>query len=115
MPAGTSDAILLAALIQCEAGSEIYEGQLAVGAVVINRVKSGSYPNSVSGVIYASGQFGPAGTGKVARLIQSGNIKASCLQAANEALAGSTNVGTATHFRRAGSREGIVIGNHVFW
>ena len=115
VPAGTSDAILLAALIQCEAGSEIYEGQLAVGAVVINRVKSGSYPNSVSGVIYASGQFGPAGTGKVARLIQSGNIKASCLQAANEALAGSTNVGTATHFRRAGSREGIVIGNHVFW
>ena len=115
VPAGTSDAVLLAALIQCEAGSEIYEGQLAVGAVVINRVKSGSYPNSVSGVIYASGQFGPAGTGKVARLIQSGNIKASCLQAANEALAGSTNVGTATHFRRAGSREGIVIGNHVFW
>ena len=59
VPAGTSDAVLLAALIQCEAGSEIYEGQLAVGAVVINRVKSGSYPNSVSGVIYASGQFGP--------------------------------------------------------
>ena len=58
VPAGTSDAVLLAALIQCEAGSEIYEGQLAVGAVVINRVKSGSYPNSVSGVIYASGQFG---------------------------------------------------------
>lgn len=115
VPAGTSDAVLLAALIQCEAGSEIYEGQLAVGAVVINRMKSGSYPNSVSGVIYASGQFGPAGTGKVARLIQSGNIKASCLQAANEALAGATNVGTATHFRRAGSREGIVIGNHVFW
>lgn len=115
VPAGTSDAVLLAALIQCEAGSEIYEGQLAVGAVVVNRVKSGSYPNSVSGVIYASGQFGPAGTGKVARLIQGGNIKSSCLQAANEALAGSTNVGTATHFRRAGSREGIVIGNHVFW
>lgn len=115
VPAGTSDAVLLAALIQCEAGSEIYEGQLAVGTVVVNRVKSGSYPNSVSGVIYASGQFGPAGSGKVARIIQNGSIKASCLQAANEALAGFTNVGSATHFRRAGSREGIVIGNHVFW
>lgn len=67
VPAGTSDAILLAALIQCEAGSEIYEGQLAVGAVVINRVKSGSYPNSVSGVIYASGQFGPCGNRKVSQ------------------------------------------------
>lgn len=115
IPAGTSDAMLLAALIQCEAGSEIYEGQVAVGAVVVNRVKSGSYPNTVSGVIFASGQFTPAGSGAVARLLENGNVKASCIQAANEALAGATNVGSATHFRRAGSREGIVIGNHVFW
>lgn len=115
VPAGTSDAQLLAALIQCEAGGESYEGQLAVGAVVLNRVRSGSYPGTVSGVIYASGQFGPAGTGKVASLLSGGNIKSSCLQAANEALSGVTNVGNATHFRRAGSRDGIVIGNHVFW
>lgn len=115
IPAGASDAQLLAALIQCEAGGESYEGQLAVGAVVINRVRSGSYPATVSGVIYASGQFGPAGTGKVASLLSGGNIKNSCLQAANEAISGITNVGNATHFRRAGSREGIVIGNHVFW
>ena len=115
VPAGTSDAQLLAALIQCEAGGESYEGQLAVGAVVLNRVRSGSYPGTVSGVIYASGQFGPAGSGKVASLLSGGNIKSSCLQAANEALSGVTNVGNATHFRRAGSRDGIVIGNHVFW
>lgn len=115
VPAGVSDAQLLAALIQCEAGGESYEGQLAVGAVVINRVRSGSYPSTISGVIYASGQFGPAGTGKVASLLSSGNIKNSCLQAANEAINGITNVGNATHFRRAGNREGIVIGNHVFW
>ena len=115
VPAGVSDAQLLAALIQCEAGGESYEGQLAVGAVVINRVRSGSYPSTISGVIYASGQFGPAGTGKVASLLSSGTIKNSCLQAANEAINGITNVGNATHFRRAGNREGIVIGNHVFW
>lgn len=115
VPAGVSDAQLLAALIQCEAGGESYEGQLAVGAVVINRVRSGSYPSTISGVIYASGQFGPAGTGKVASLLSAGNIKNSCLQAANEAINGITNVGNATHFRRAGNREGIVIGNHVFW
>lgn len=115
IPAGTSDAILLAALIQCEAGNESYEGQLAVGAVVVNRVKSASYPDTVSDVIFASGQFTPAGSGKVARLIANGNISSSCIQAANEALSGVTNVGGATHFRRAGGRDGIVIGNHVFW
>lgn len=115
IPAGTSDATLLAALIQCEAGNESYEGQLAVGAVVVNRVKSASYPDTVSDVIFASGQFTPAGSGKVARLIANGNISSSCIQAANEALSGVTNVGGATHFRRAGGRDGIVIGNHVFW
>lgn len=115
IPAGTSDAMLLAALIQCEAGGESYEGQLAVGAVVVNRVRSASYPDSLTGVIYASGQFSPAGNGRLARALESGNVRASCIQAANEALAGVTNVGGATHFRRAGNRQGIVIGNHVFW
>ena len=109
------DSVLLAALIQCEGGEEPYEGQVAVGAVVMNRVRSGAYPNTVKGLIYASGQFTPAGSGQVGRVVASGKIKASCLQAAQEAMAGSTPVGTATHFRRAGSREGIVIGHHVFW
>ncbi len=115
IPAGTNDATLLAALIQCEAGSESYEGKLAVGAVVVNRVKSGSYPNTVYDVIFASGQFTPAGSGKLARVIEGGKISSGCMQAANEALSGVTNVGSATHFRRAGGRDGIVIGNHVFW
>ena len=94
------DSVLLAALIQCEAGEEPYEGQVAVGAVVMNRVRSGAYPNTVKGVIYASGQFTPAGSGQVGRVVASGKIKASCLQAAQEAMAGSTPVGTATHFRQ---------------
>lgn len=109
------DEILLAALIQCEAGNQPYEGQLGVGAVVMNRVKSPAYPNTVSGVIYASGQFTPALNGKVAKVVQSGNIKASCILAAQEAIAGATTVGGATHFRRAGYRDGIVIAGHVFW
>lgn len=107
-----ADDVLLAALIQCEAGNEPYEGQLAVGAVVMNRVRNGG--SSISSVIYAPGQFPPATSGSVARKIENG-VKASCLQAAQEAIAGASNVGGATHFRRAGSREGIVIGNHVFW
>lgn len=114
----TTDAdtkLLLAALIQCEAGSEGYEGQVAVGAVVMNRVRSGAYPDSIHGVIYASGQFTPAMTGKLNSVYESGRIYDSCIRAAEEALAGVSNVGDLTHFRRNNGREGLVIGNHVFY
>lgn len=114
----TTDAdttLLLAALIQCEAGGESYEGQVAVGAVVMNRVRSSAYPNTIHGVIYASGQFTPAINGKVNRVYESGNIYQSCIEAAQEALAGTSNVGDLTHFRRNNGREGLVIGNHVFY
>lgn len=114
----TTDAdttLLLAALIQCEAGGESYEGQLAVGAVVMNRVRSSAYPDSIHGVIYASGQFTPALNGKVNAVYESGRIYDSCKKAAEEALSGVSNVGGCTHFRRNNGREGIVIGNHVFY
>lgn len=111
---GTTDEMLLAALIQCEAANQPYEGQVAVGAVVMNRVKCEAYPDTIAGVIYASGQFSPAKTGKVERLALNG-VKESCLQAARAAMAGETTVGSAMHFRRAGKREGIIIGDHVFW
>lgn len=114
----TTDAdttLLLAALIQCEAGGESYEGQVAVGAVVMNRVRSGAYPDSIHGVIYASGQFTPAMNGKVNKVYESGRIKESCIKAAEEAISGVSNVGDMTHFRRNNGREGIVIGNHVFY
>lgn len=113
--ASASEVDILAALIQCEAGGESYEGQLAVGSVVMNRVRCGGYPNTITDVIYASGQFTPACTGKLDRLILSGNIKASCIQAAQDVINGTCNVGDALHFRRVGTKEGIVIGNHVFW
>lgn len=112
---GGDDTKLLAALIQCEAGSETYNGKLAVGAVVMNRVRSGAYPNTVSGVIFASGQFTPALNGKVARVYTNGRISDSCYEAARAAINGETNVGGATHFRRAGNHDGIQIDNQVFW
>ncbi len=105
---------LLGALIYCEAGNQPYEGKLGVGAVVMNRVRSGAYPNTIHAVIYASGQFTPAMTGKVARAYE-GNVPESCLQAAQAAINGETTIGDATHFRRAGKHEGYVIGDHVFW
>ncbi len=106
---------LLAALIQCEAGGESYEGQLAVASVVMNRVRSGAYPNSIHGVIYASGQFTPAMNGKVNAVYEAGSYSSSCLTAAQEAIAGTSNVGDLTHFRRNDGREGLVIGHHVFY
>ena len=106
---------LLAALIQCEAGNQPYEGRVAVGAVVLNRVKSGAYPNSIYSVIYASGQFTPAINGTVAKVYNSGNIYDMNYQAAEAAINGETTVGTALHFRRINGHEGIIIGAHVFW
>nr|WP_297707900.1 cell wall hydrolase [uncultured Butyrivibrio sp.] len=106
---------LLAALIQCEAGNQPYEGRVAVGAVVLNRVKSGAYPNTIYDVIYASGQFTPALNGTVARVYNSGKIYDMNYQAAQAALNGETTVGTALHFRRVNGRDGIIIGAHVFW
>ena len=111
---GTTDEMLLAALIQCEAACQPYEGQVAVGAVVMNRVNSGAYPNTIAGVIYASGQFTPTRSDRVEKLAVNG-VNDSCLQAARAAMAGESPVGGAMHFRRAGNHDGIVIGDHVFW
>ena len=116
MSASDYELYLLAALIYCEAGGESYEGKLAVGAVVCNRVRSASYADTLQGVIYASGQFTPAGTGKLDRVMEKGNIPQSCYDAAVEALGGYTNVGDCLYFRRNnGTRQGTVIGNHVFY
>ena len=111
--ATVDDVTLLAAIIQCEAGNEVYEGQLAVGAVVMNRVRSGGYPSTVHDVIYQKSQFPPAGAGSVANVAAKGP-KQSCL--AQEAWNGPDNTGGATCFRRASSgHAGVVIGNHVFY
>ncbi len=113
--AGYDDLTLLAALIQSEAGYEIYEGQVAVGNVVMNRLRTGRFGNSLYSVIYAKGQFSPAGSGRVAQICAQGP-KASCIQAAQDAMAGNSVVGAATRFRPVSSGyQGLVIGNHVFW
>ena len=114
VPSSVSETALLAALIQAEAGSQPYEGQLAVGAVVMNRVRSGGYPNTVMGVITQPGQFPPATNGTVGAIASRG-AKASCVRAAEAAINGETNVGGATHFGRVGKAVGIVIGAHVFY
>lgn len=116
MSATDYELYLLASLIYCEAGGESYEGKQAVGAVVCNRVRSSKYADTLSGVIYASGQFSPAASGKLDRIMERGNIPQSCYDAAEDALSGYTNVGDCLYFRRNnGTRQGTVIGNHVFY
>ena len=106
---------LLAALIQCEAGGESYIGQVAVGNVVMNRMESGKHPNTLTGVVYEPGQFSPVRNGSLKRTLGSGNVNASCRQAALEAIAGAEPVGDKLFFRRVNGRSGQVIGNHVFY
>lgn len=110
----TSDLTLLSAIIFCEAGGESYAGQVAVGAVVLNRVKSSSFPNSISGVVYQSGQFSPVANGALSRALSNGNYR-HCTSAAQAALAGSDNTGGAKFFHRVNGAAGLVIGNHVFY
>ena len=113
--ANADDTTLLGAIIQAEAGNQCYDGKLAVGAVVLNRVKSERYPNSIRDVIYAPGQFGPATNGSLDVVLSNG-VNEECMQAAREALEGATTVGDAKNFHRAGSGEsGVVIGAHVFY
>ena len=113
--ASVDQVTLLAAIIQCEAGGEAYEGQVAVGAVVMNRVKSSKFPNTIEGVIYQKGQFTPVKTGVLAKRL-SGTIKQSCYDAAREALAGVDNTGGALFFctKRPG-KTGLEMGCHVFY
>lgn len=109
------DLYLMANLIYCEASGEPYAGKVAVGSVVLNRVRSDAQPNTIREVIYARKQFSPVGNGSLARALRAGKADDSCFQAALEALAGARPVGDKLYFRRVNGRSGIVIGRHVFY
>ena len=106
---------LLANIIYCEAGSESYVGKVAVGNVIMNRVKSASQPKTITEVVYAKGQFSPVRNGSLQRALSSDKADAACYQAAIEALAGAQPVGGKLFFRRNNGRSGQVIGHHVFY
>lgn len=103
---------LLAALIYCEAGNQPYKGKVAVGSVVMNRINSSRYPNTMEGVIYQRGQFTPAMTGKLARVLASGRVPSSCYDAALDAMNGAKPVGNALYFNTGYGK--IKLGDHYF-
>ena len=94
-----SDLKRMAAIIYCEAGNQSYAGKLAVGIVVMNRKRSSSFPNTVSGVLKQRRQFTPVATGKWSKEMKRydrGDYKkgarAKCLKAAKDALGGAKTV-----------------------
>ncbi len=110
------DRTLLANLIYCEAGNQPYEGQLGVGAVVINRVRSSVYPNSVVGVIYQESQFSPVASGRLAIALAENRATPACYQAADAAMQGQTTVGNCVYFRTPiEGLTGLQIGGHIFY
>lgn len=114
----SSNVNLLARLINGEARGETYEGQVAVGAVVLNRVKHPSFPNSISGVIYQPQAFTAVDDGQI-----NAAVEASCLRAARDALSGWDPTGGAIYYynpvtatnKWIRSRPVITtIGKHIF-
>lgn len=111
-----SDRYLLANLIYCEAGGEPYEGQVAVGSVVINRMLSSEFPDTLVGVIYQKRQFSPVASGRLALALEHNKATEKCYRAADEAMAGITNVGNCVFFRTPiEGLTGIRIGGHIFY
>ena len=111
-----SDVELLAAMIYREANMEPWEGKVAVGNVVMNRIASGQYPNTMIGVLSQPYQFTPWDGPKYRKALQNG-VGGDCRRAAEAAMSGSENhIGGLLHFRtiRPGY-EGITIGSHVFY
>lgn len=110
---------LLAKLVQVESGYEGYEGQLAVANVILNRVKSSKFPDSIKEVIYSGKQFPPAHNG----LLDRSKPNASVLKATKDALNGKNNVEDAVYFFNPKYSKGsywssltvvTTIGNHRF-
>lgn len=114
----SSDHRLLARLVYAEARGESYKGQVAVAAVVLNRVSSASFPNTVSGVIYQSGAFSCVSNGSI-----NCTPDDSCIRAALDALNGWDPTGGCLYYYNAKTAADswifsrtvqTVIGNHSF-
>ena len=110
------DRYLLANLIYCEAGNQPYEGQVAVGAVVMNRVMSSVFPDTVVGVIYQHKQFSPVASGRLALALAENHAPDAGYRAADAAMAGQTTVGNCLFFRTPiEGLTGTQIAGHIFY
>lgn len=111
-----SDIDMLAAIIECEAGNQSYEGKCAVGSVIINRVRNPRFANTIQEVIFAPGQFSPVASGRFAIVLARGADSA-CIEAATAVLNGYINVDSLYFHAYRGSIDDdkLIIGDHVFF
>ncbi len=113
--ASNDEVMMMAAIMYCEARGEPYQGILAVGSVVMNRVADSRFPNTIEGVIMASGQFSPVASGLYAIALAKG-ANETCIQAAKEVLYDGVRIGPWLYFRTINNIiQGTNIGNHVFY
>lgn len=96
----TSDVQLLARAINGEARGEPYEGQVAVGAVILNRVKAPNFPNTISGVIYQPGAFTAVSDGQINVALED---ESTVVKAARDALNGWDPTGGAIYYFNPGT------------
>lgn len=126
MEISDDDLWILACIIDWESGWEPYEGKLAVANIVLNRVRSSHYPNTVSDVVYAKSQFSGVMSGgeissRFAKRLADGPRTDECMEAALEALSGKNNIGIYTAFN--GTQyidfsvvtDFVIIGGHCFY
>ena len=121
------DVKMLANLIYCEARGESYDGKLAVASVVVNRILSSKFPNTMAGVIYQKNQFAPVTSTRNSFVEALAYDKAAnatgCYEAAREAMSGITNVTNCVFFQTIAYLEKVerlhvvryTIGNHGFY
>lgn len=113
--ASYDEVMMLAAILYCEARGEPYQGILAVGTVVMNRVADPRFPNTIEGVILSPGQFSPVASGLYAIALAKG-ANETCIQAAREVLYNGVRIGPWVYFRTVNNIiQGTVIGHHVFY
>lgn len=109
---------LLACMVYVESGAECYEGQLAVANVILNRVRNPRFDDTIAEVIYAAGQFPGAHNGVLDNVLANGP-SASCMKAAQEALAGVNNIGEYYYFNGYVDTSSVssytIIGGHTFY
>lgn len=111
-----SELKLLATIIYCEAGNQPYDGMIAVGSVVMNRINSTVFPDTMIGVLYQKSQFTPVTSGRFAIALANDSATDRCYAAAQEVLNGKNNVPDCLFFRTViPGKEGIIIGDHVFY
>lgn len=110
----STDLQIMAAIIECEAGGEPYVGKIAVGSVVMNRVRSDKFPNTIIEVIHQKSQFTPVKSGRFAIVLARG-ANAECTRAAQEVLNGANNISALFFRMNNGMIDGTIIGNHVFY